>query len=299
MLFAEIITWDVPSRVRRKDVWQALADVGLPPKLLPDMTERQAASRASSALKDKRLQVDRLPSAGRIEYQLTDRSVTDHRIDFFPRTTVVVDQWAAKLVTGSMRDAEQFEKAMGEAMTWITGADVSRVVARAFDEHAALFPVVPKKGVVYVVPVQYQELVMRVESFLSQIGGRLHKFPVPRDSEGESSVKDAITAGVQGMIEELQEAVTEWDVTTRNSTQEAARTRWATIQAKIKEYDEYVQGNRGVLEAMLGAARQRIEDRVLELAGIKEAESAVRAAAASLSAGADEGVPGPVLGATA
>ena len=299
MLFAEIITWDAPPQALRKDVWQALADVGLSMDLLPDMTERQAASRAASALKGKELQIDRLQTAGQIQYQLTNRTNNEALIEFFPRTVVTVDKWCVKVLSGSEEDAREFEDAMTEAVKWLTGADVSRVVARAFDEHAAMFPVVPRKGVVYVVPTQYQELVLRVELFLQQIGGRLHKFPVPRDSDGESSVRDAITQGVQGMIEELQAAVEAWDETTRGSTQEHARAKWAQIQAKIEEYDEYVSGHRTTLETLLDGARARIEDRVLEIAGVKQAAAALRAATAN--ADPDPGaaqLPGPAVGAS-
>ena len=298
MLFAEIITWDAPPQALRKDVWQALADVGLSVGLLPDMTERQAASRAASALKDKELQIDRLQTAGQIQYQLTNKTNNEASIEFFPRTVVTVDKWCVKVLSGSEEDAREFEDKMTEAVRWLTGADVSRVVARAFDEHAAMFPIVPKKGVVYVVPVQYQELVLRVELFLQQIGGRLHKFPVPRDSDGESSVRDAITQGVQGMIEELQEAVEAWDETTRGSTQEHARQKWATIQAKIEEYSEYVSGYRQNLETLLDGARSRIEDRVLEIAGLKQAAAALSAATADAGSGAgDAGLPGSAVGA--
>lgn len=299
MLFAEIITWDAPAQALRKDVWQALADVGLSMDLLPDMTERQAASRAASALKDKELQVDRLQSAGQIQYQLTNKTLNEASIEFFPRTVVTVDKWCVKVLSGSEEDAREFEDKMTEAVKWLTGADVSRVVARAFDEHAAMFPIVPKKGVVYVVPTQYQDLVLRVELFLRQIGGRLHKFPVPRDSDGESSVRDAITQGVQHMIEELQEAVEAWDETTRGSTQEHARAKWAQIQAKIQEYDEYVSGSRGTLEALLDGARSRIEDRVLEISGLKQASAALRAATADADPDpGPAGLPGSVVGAS-
>ena len=299
MLFAEIITWDAPAQALRKDVWQALADVGLSMDLLPDMTERQAASRAASALKDKELQIDRLQTAGQIQYQLTNRTLNEASIEFFPRTVVTVDKWAVRTLSGSTEDAEEFEKAMTEAVKWLTGADVSRVVARAFDEHSAMFPIVPKKGVVYVVPTQYQELVIRVESFLQKIGGRLHKFPVPRDGDGESSVRDAISQGMEAMIAELQEAVEAWDETTRGSTQEHARQKWAQIQAKIEEYQDYVSGSRGTLEALLDGARARIEDRVLELAGVKQAAAALRASAADPDSDSGAaGLPGPALGAS-
>ena len=299
MLFANIVTWDAPPQALRKDVWQALADVGLSMDLLPDMSERQAASRAASALKDKELQIDRLQAAGQIQYQLTNRTLSEASIEFFPRTVVVVDKWCVKTLTGSEQDAKEFEDAMTEAVKWLTGADVSRVVARAFDEHAAMFPVVPRKGVVYVVPTQYQELVIRVESFLQKIGGRLHKFPVPRDGDGESSVRDAISQGMEAMIAELQEAVEAWDETTRGSTQEHARQKWAQIQAKIEEYQDYVSGSRGTLEALLDGARARIEDRVLELAGVKQAAAALRASAADPDSDSGAaGLPGPALGAS-
>lgn len=299
MLFAEIITWDAPAQAIRKEVWHALADVGLDTELLPDMTERQAASRAASALKDKELQVDRLQTAGQIQYQLTNRTLNEASIEFCPRTVVTVDKWCVRTLTGSEEDAKTFQDKMYEAVRVLTGADVSRVVARAFDEHAAMFPVVPRKGVVYVVPVQYQELVVRVESFLAKIGGRLHKFPVPRDSDGESSVRDAITQGVQGMIEELQEAVEAWDETTRGSTQEHARAKWAQIQAKIEEYQDYVSGNRATLETLLDGARARIEDRVLEISGLKQASAALRAATADADPDSGPaGLPGSVVGAS-
>lgn len=267
-LLGEIVTWDVEcSILSYNDVIQSLSNAGLDPDAAKEMSPRSAFGRAVKDLKKERA-IDKVTTEhGVIKFQFTGKAVKDGRVDYDYECMVELntDTGAIKCQESPQREAE-IQSLFAHAMQTRNAQDVSRMVQRLFQDHADLYPINKRKGVAYFVPEQHREFSAKVDAFLKGIGGALSRFPVPKGTpEGNASVRDAVSAGLAGLVAELNQTVEEWDDTTRSSTMDKALERWKVINHKVEAYATYLESKQGDLLEQLEQAKEKLRQRVLEL----------------------------------
>ena len=95
----------------------------------------------------------------------------------------------------------------------------------------------------------------KIDIFLSGLNAKLDRWPVPRGTErGNASVRNAIDEGLESRALMLQEAISEWDNTTRKSTKTKMWKKVEELEFKLSSYANY-----------LGTQQTAAHDRIAEL----------------------------------
>lgn len=280
LLHGEIVTWGKfrIAELTIKDVRTALEVNGLPLDVAHDLSNKSAFGRACKDLKKDR-QIDKLKHEGGIySFQLTQRAMQDGKLEFVFETIVTLHGETGKIEcenTGIRLLAEELFK---QAMIRRTAQDVTRACQKLFATKAELWPINPEKGVAYFVPNSFREFTAKVEGFVSALGGKLSRFPVPRGTpEGDASVKDAFESRMKADIDELTSIVESFDETTRDSTMESIAARYQAVQFKLQTYAEYTSDR---VERVLAAAKAKLREKVVAVSDLKEKAKPKEAAVA-------------------
>lgn len=266
-LLGHIVTWDISGHiVRVDDLRDAMTNADINPDALPDLSMKNAFKRATKGMKKDRL-IDELKTNGDVvSFQLTKKVVLEDMIDHDYECLIKLDI-ATGVVTCPERPelAKEAADLLDEAADVRTSPDVSRLVQRLFESQADLFPICPRKGVAYFVPIEHKEFMRKVEKFLGEVGGVLSPFPVPVGTEeGNRSVKDAVNNGLGAMAEELEEAINEWDNTTRADTKKRAQEKVELLLHKHQCYSHFLGEKQSEGIAKLDELKLRIVDAQLK-----------------------------------
>jgi hypothetical protein len=267
-LLGEVVTWDMKAaEVAYSEVQSALSIAGLDPNAAAEMTPAAAFARACKHMKENRT-IDKLERAGGIlKFQFTEKHLESGRLEFDYEATVVLDCDTGDVKCDeSPQLADHARDLLAHAKQMRTSQDVTRLVQNLFSKHADLFPINPRKGVAYFVPECHREFTAKIDMCLKSLGGCLHRFPVPKGTqEGNASVKEAVQAGLQTLLDELNEAVAGWDDSTRPSTTRKALERWEKIEYKVEAYSEYLESEQDKLKVKLQEAKKNLADKVLAI----------------------------------
>ena len=166
-------------------------------------------------------------------------------------------------ITSENFELEQLAKEeFGRCMAARTATDVTRLVQRLFERHADLFSIRDQGGV-YFVPEIYHDFIAKVETFVSNIGGSLQRFPIPAGSpQGDRAVQEAVANGLQAIIDEHMEAVQKFGEDTRPDTLRRAEEKVRLTKMKIEGYGFYLDKKREDLESSLQDASELLRSRM-------------------------------------
>ena len=257
-LLGEIVLWDIAAKgVPVLEIRDALKQAGLDPSDCPDLHCKDAFKRAMRELKKSRL-VDELDSSSsEISFQITHKERTSNAVLFHAEDTLVLNTTSGEVTSpaGNVGLALQATTMLKQASDLRSGPDISRLIGRMFYKRADLFPLSRKKGVAYFVPIQHRDYLDRIDKFLECINASLDRWPVPMGTEqGNAAVRNAIDEGLEQRATELQEAIAEWDKTTRKSTKAKMWKKVQALEFKLTSYASY-----------LGSQQTAAHERVKEL----------------------------------
>jgi len=253
-----------------------LEAAALPTADAAELRAQTAFSRAVKELREGRTidRVARDKNTGVITFQFTRKhpDEAELQIDFAYEALCHLDTEYGTITcedspTIEAHAREMFKHAMAHRNT----SDVTRLVQKMFQTHADLYAINPKKGVAYFVPQAHADFSAKVEEFLSALGGRLFRFPVPKGTaEGDRAVRASVEDGLHAIAAELEDAVNSWNEKTRETTFEKAITRWQQIKHKAEAYGEYLGDRQATLLSYLDDQKRRLAARVAELSTAKD-----------------------------
>src|SRR5262249_3999303 len=177
-----------------------------------------------------------------------------------------LDKASGEVSCASAELAALAQARLDECVAARTGGDVTRLVQRLFERQADLFAIRHPRGC-YFVPQPPASLVGPVPGFLSAVGGRLARFPVPAGTpQGDRAVKDAVAEGIEALIEEHRGAIGSFGADTRPDTLARAAERVRLVRHKLGAYAAYLAGERSRLERELDEAAALLRVKVEALA---------------------------------
>lgn len=281
-LLGEIVTWDMASSTcEYQKVIDSLNAAGLPTEVAKELQANTAFSRACKDLKKDRV-IDKIKKrkGGVVTFQFTHKKVENDRLEHSYEAQMELDTDSGDLSCAEKPElAEEARKLFAFAMQTRNASDITRMVQKLFEQNADLYPINPRKGVAYFVPDQHSVFTEKVEKFLTSLGGRLSRFPVPKGTAaGNASVRDAVQAGLSVLLDELQSAVEGFGEDTRQTTMENAQKKWDVINHKINVYAEYLESEQQGLQDRLKQAREQLVKKISEAAE-KHSESSDASAA--------------------
>lgn len=277
-LLGEVVVWSMRgSEMLYTDVLQALDTACLPREAARELSPRGAFTRACKELKKDRV-IDKVSTKGGvISFQFTQKHLVGDKFEHDYECMVYLDADSGKITCPENEGlADQARQLFAYCNQTRNAQDVTRITQKLFKEHADLFGIDPHKGVAYFVPEQHRDFTTKIDRFLNELGGGLHRFPVPVGTEtGNQSVQSAVQGGLQSMLADLEKAVDEWDTSTRAKTIEASKKEWEAISYKVGAYAHYLSAKHTELEQGLEAAKQRLVDKIFAI----DEEKAFKAAA--------------------
>jgi hypothetical protein len=267
-LLGEVLAWTCSGvSVTHSALVAALEGAGLDPGVARELAPRHAFSRACKKLSDQRIIRPVSEDAATVKFQFTQESREGDRYEYRLETTLTLDKQTGAVSCELPGLATAAQEELDRCIAARTGSDITRVVQKLFECQADLFSIRPQGGC-YFVPARHRAFVDRIQEFLSRVGGRLLRFPVPAGTEeGDRSVTRAVADGLAPVIEEHRAAVAQFGTDTRGDTLERAAEKIRATKFKVQAYAEYLAGEKTALERALVDASDELRAKVERLAG--------------------------------
>lgn len=282
--FGQCITWDPPddkSAIKYPVLVQALKDAGLDSDIAKELAPRNAFSRACKALAAERLIRTKSDENGLLTFQFNKATFENEQWDYPFETELVLNKTTGD-ISCPIAELQSFAKSeLDRCMEDRTTGDITGVIQRLFDKQAVSGKVsvnglgmfsMRRAGGVYFVPQEYAGFIQKVDVFLTNLGWRLNRLPIPKGTpEGDRTVKDSVASGIATIIADYEAAVESFSVDTRDSTLERAAKRIEITRAKVQAYACYLQDKVQDLELALDEAAAKLKEKVGAVTAEKDA----------------------------
>lgn len=255
----EIVTWSLNGKeqIPVSDIVEALKTAGIDEKYCKDMKPRSAFTRACKDLEEKRVIRILDQNESEITFQFNHEEKQGTTFQFPFEGVVTLNKTTGAVTCDSSAElASKIETLILAHMQKRTPSDISRLVQLIFKDDGDLFPI-NEKGVAYLVPEQFFDRADRIETFLDAVGGRLQRFPIPRNGRGEINVSDTIDRGLRVLVQELDEATDGWDDSTRPSTTEKHLKKFELARFKVRTYAGLLNQKVGEINSIIAQAEQK------------------------------------------
>lgn len=255
----EIVSWTLNGKeqIPVSDIVEALKTAGIDEKYCKDMKPRSAFTRACKDLEEKRVIRILDQDENEITFQFNQEEKQGTTFQFPFEGVVTLNKTTGAVSCDSSAElAGKIETLILGHMQRRTPSDISRLVQLIFKDDGDLFPI-NEKGVAYLVPEQYFDRADRIETFLDAVGGKLQRFPIPRNGKGEFNVSDTIDRGLRILVHELDEATDGWDDSTRPSTTEKHLKKFELARFKVKTYAGLLNQKVSEIDAIIAEAEKK------------------------------------------
>ena len=265
-LLGEVISWTCPGVALKFIVLiDALRSAKLDDSVARALQPRHAFARACKKLSDSRIIRQVSDDERYLTFQFTAESRAGDTFEYTLETLLRLDKQTGRVTCDLPGLATLAQEQLDHAMENRGGADITRVIQKLFDRQADLFPIRDQGGV-YFVPSSFTDFVDRVQTFVSAVGGRLARFPVPAGTpHGDRSVKEAVADGLSALIEEHRTAVATFGDDTRESTIKRAAERVRATRFKLEAYSDLLADEKSRLDRELANAVQELRDKVASI----------------------------------
>lgn len=269
----DIVIWNMRGEpVPYADVLAALDACGLPREAAGPLTPKGAFSRAAKTLEKNKL-VRPIKHGGDqriLKYQVTLEIAdqTSNTLDYTRENLVDLDRETGEIFCSDPAVKEFFADRLAEATNIRTGSDLTAVGKKIFESRKTDSFRMKEDGGVYFVPKQFSSVTDAVDKFLRLMGRYLTRTPIPKGSYGEEAAKDAAGDGIKEMIEDISQAVSEFDEATKRKTLDGSLDKLREAEFKIQTYihllgdrkDELLQALEDARAAHRAKAEELFED---------------------------------------
>jgi hypothetical protein len=265
-LLGEVITWNPGKTVQKHlDIKQALIDAGLNVEVARELLPRHAFTRATKKLSEERV-IDAVNDTNdTIKFQFTKRFMEENEWKYEKECYLLLDKQLGKIACDNKTLEQAAQVELDKAMENRTSADVTKMIQKLFDAEADLFPIRDQGGV-YFVPDKFSSFTDKIDTFVSKLGGRVSRFPVPADTkQGDKSVQDSIINGLSLVMADHEEAVDGFGIDTRHDTLERAAEKIKQTRVKIEAYAEYLKDRRDELLLTVDEANKKLVAKVQQI----------------------------------
>jgi hypothetical protein len=275
-LLGELVSWGGSGGVTHAAVVQALKDCGLDEKVAKEIMPKHAFTRAAKKMADEKIIEPVSEDKDYVRFQFTGKFLDgvgdDREIKYRKENVVVLDKVTGKIECRD-KDLEQLaQRELDRSMAVRTTSDITQMVQKLFDGNGDLFPVRDQGGV-YFVPEQFRDFTDRVNEFVKKTGGKMVRFPVPKNVKGSNeSVGDIVEDGLKRVVNDLRTAIKEFNSKTQHRTFEQVAERIKHARFKGESYSAYLAGRKKELDDDLAEADRELQASVRQVAKDRKAE---------------------------
>ncbi len=270
-LLGEIIAWEIPTgtTVRHQELVAALQAAGLDDSAARVLHKRHAFVRACRELAADRLVRNLDEDADSVTFQFTAERKQADRFEYTFEATVTLNKQTGDVTGSDAALATQVKAKLDHCEEVRDVKDITRVIQALFRHQADLFPI-KWPVAVYFVPQQHAAFLDKVERFVTALGGRLPRFPVPDGTQqGNQSVSNAVSDALFETLNEYEEAISTISIKTRDATLDSASQKIQAAQWKVKQYSDLLGAHAARLEDHAAYVEKLLRDRAAEVAAAK------------------------------
>jgi len=262
----QIVCWNAQSKKdshKYKEVVQALNDSGLGSDVARELLPRFAFSRAIKKMSDDRMIDAVSETEDNMVFQFTKKFLKDQEWKFDKETLLKLDKTSGVVKCDDVDLQKLSQEHLENALTQRTTSDITKIVQRLFEKHADLFAVRDQGGA-YFVPDEHREFTDRIETFLKKLGGSVRRFPIAHGANGEGrvAVRDSIAESLETAIQDHNDAIAKFTVSTRSDTMEHAAAKIVATRVRVEALAHYLDERRQELLAKLDASTVSLRERV-------------------------------------
>ena len=248
-LLGEVVAWDMSGvgEVPVSEVRAALATAGITCEV-PELRATTAFTRATKDLRQENVIRAKKKHAqkGSKRYVIHRIDESDDTIDYHHRARVELRD--SDVSCDDYELEQEIRTGMDSALNLRTQSDITRIVQSLFEGQAELYPLVPSKGVAYIVPDAFRNFTAQMETFVRSMGGSLIRVAIPRGDEvSNRNFAESVEQGLEAMIREVAQVAEGWTDRTRETTVEKHLAKLDQVIFRAECYAEH-----------LGAQQQRL-----------------------------------------
>lgn len=232
--------------------------------VVPDLPAGTVAKRALREVEEDMMvkQIAADSATGHPRFQITEEKTdADGELDYLKETVYTFDPGADSLSHRS--DASKTPRATAQlaiARDLRTKGDVRGIVKRLFEHSADLFCINEENGGSYFVPAEHFDFIDSVDRVLTNLGGEIRRFPVPKDSkEGKRSIQGSMTDWFERLVAELDDAAEKMK-DARPDTMKRHVDKYNAAKLKLDAAVEYLGGSATDLTAKIESGRKKMQE---------------------------------------
>lgn len=274
-LLGEVISWKANGPYPYSVVKQALVDSNLDPKVAKERLPSQAFSRAARELSHGRV-IDIVRNEGEkdlLVFQFTQKFLIDSledgekkkqwKYDLETKLTLHKDTGKVECKITELQELAQRE--LDKHIVQRTAGDINGIVQTLFHSHADLIPFRDQGGV-YIVPIEFQDFILKIEGLLGKLGGKINRLPIPSGtSYGDATFQECMKSYLSDLIEGHKKAVQDLSDKTRVSTIEAVSEKINATRLKVESYAHYLKEKSENLLLEVKEARLELAKKIVEI----------------------------------
>ena len=265
-----IVTWSSGadgSTHKQSEVTAALAKAGLDPKTSRELLPRHAFARAAKKMSEERVIDVFKEGQDEIVFQFTKKHLDANQWQFNKEAFITLNKTTGTVTSDDFDLAKVAQDEVDKATETRTTADITKIVQRSFEEHADLIPMRDAGGV-YFVPQEHSEFADKVEIFLSALGGRIDRIPIPEGTQaGDKAIQNAVSSTMEKLIEDHMLAVKGFETNTRKDTISRAAEKIKHTRVKIEAYAHYLGERQKDLLKEVDKANDLLKEQVEKIGG--------------------------------
>jgi hypothetical protein len=269
-IHGEIVSWDIPNgtKVTHAALLAALDAAGFDRKVSRAMAPRNAFSRASGSLADKRIIRKLEDSEGFLKFQFTaeQKDATGSRLEYNYEAVLTLDKKTGIVhCPDSAALATAAQAAINAEMDIRYTNDITTIAGKLIAANADLFAI-RQQGGCYFVPAVHIPFIDRIEQFLVAVGGGIRRFPVPIGTpSGDRSVSESVRDGLKWWVGQHEEAIAAFDASTRDSTLEKTVERINNTRFKLEAYSSFLIDQKDEIEAAIREAKRKLREKIRQM----------------------------------
>lgn len=239
-----IVSWESPKEeVLFADLRCALGVNGFSEDLAKEMAPRNAFSRACKQMKEDRV-IDKVEETKEeIKFQLTRKSLVGTELEYTKECDMFLNKETGRVHGSNTQLAEHAEKLVFHHQNVRCSADITRLIQKIFENSGGDLVPVRKQGGVYFVPHTHTELIHRIGSLMSTLGGALNLFAVDAsDEKTKECVAEQMTDHLLGLIDEFKANCNGITADTGQATIERRVDNVIEIKGKLQSYESLLTG---------------------------------------------------------
>jgi len=266
-LLGEVVTWDCGGlTLPFGEIRAKLAAEGLPESVAREMLPRNAFCRGCQHLAERR--IIRLLDEDRasMTFQFTREEQSGDRYEYDYEAKLTLDKATGKVACSENPTlAVEAQRLLDDESGKRHGSDLSQIVSRLINQECTIFPI-RRQGGCYFIPAQDVGPLDAINRFVAACGAHMGRFPVPAGTpHGDSSVRDAVRDGVQGLIDIYRGSVDGIDAETGKRTLKSIKADIDTARFMLESYGEYLMGERERIEAALAETQEMFKAKVAQV----------------------------------